>query len=1197
MRLTLIFAIGLSLANAHINTSADIPAMRQEHSSKRTGASASSVRKMDTRSNTHGNHNIFSFSLNPTVFLHPAHDHDRASASASAPKLNASGDSDKDLELDRHLYSTPRSRNSQVGSVYVGLDYLSVHEHEHGQRDGHLKDGTSIDVDLEHRRQLIDDHNEMVRTFQEQRKYSRFEHARKMKQNPKGLNFRSLSLYNNDNEGTAPKNSNESDSESLVGGSFDAYQTAPLSQGIGTHYATVYIGSPMPQPQTLIVDTGSHHTAFPCKPCKNCGETYHADAYFDPNQSDTFRKLMCGQCTADVNKSCSGNGECSLSQSYAEGSSWRAYQARDVFFCGYNHPKQIEVAHSAEHEHEHEYDISKLDDKYAMPFTFGCQNHLTGLFIEQLADGIMGMSATETTLPKQLYDAKIIEHNMFSMCFSRNVKHEKDGITAGVLTLGGVDERLQRSPMVYAHAQIDAYHGWYAVHVKRFWLRKNGGLSAKAGIQIDKGGHPGKLQKPQFTLVSKDEKMMNTGSGIIVDSGTTDSYFSRSLKKPFENAFKAMTGMSYSNRRMTLTKEQVLELPTILIQMTPHDLQAYDTSMDANSVVGLAGKGLSPEYPQDIIIAIPPTHYMEYTDGKSYTPRVYFSESSGGVLGANAMMNHDVSFDWENRRVGFSESTCDYDLLMEGSEIAEDTGAMGDGASKDCILGEPNVEQNCHVDTITCTEDDGDKRLDGTMMWEMLVEQENFDDGRDCVSVAKSRFKDENTYPNPVRAGCNGAGVCTALVPCSITCADAVSKQNSTNASDDDDDTANEPDANDANSGQQEGDKGTLIRAPCPNEGWGSCQASCQQSKVFSKLRHDGDCHVHHVEQRSCHIDSCGRHDPCIVPFKVHSIIMFAGANSSLWDKNDEEIFIDSFVNVVNMEREPGDELFGSGDVKVFSVGPWKVNDEEFYEAEDEHDDNINAKMGMQIVLEVSIYNDDVVFPSDEDTSNNDTNVVALKGKQVMHLITGPDHATCRESDIYHLSQTALDVHLELGKNDFMENIIMDIRRNIGHDAVILHNSVFAPIGDEGKSTDNSAVLTSWTVKTETGIFNGSFDVLDRDDLSANTLLVIALSLFLFAVCYFGVCCGTFCTRRRYRLMEAKNTLMKSAKERRAEKERGQYATIDGGVQMDGDDLGEIELGSGIDSFQDHPIDTVDGNEKEDLNFEDDVDSKMSRLK
>ena len=54
-----------------------------------------------------------------------------------------------------------------------------------------------------------------------------------------------------------------------------------------THYAHVYVGTPA-QRVSVIVDTGSHHTAFPCSGCKSCGK--HTDPYFAArNDGSWFR--------------------------------------------------------------------------------------------------------------------------------------------------------------------------------------------------------------------------------------------------------------------------------------------------------------------------------------------------------------------------------------------------------------------------------------------------------------------------------------------------------------------------------------------------------------------------------------------------------------------------------------------------------------------------------------------------------------------------------------------------------------------------------------------------------------------------------------------------------------------------------------------------------------------------------------------
>lgn len=73
--------------------------------------------------------------------------------------------------------------------------------------------------------------------------------------------------------------------------STDAVFFVPLSQGYGTHYVTVWVWSPTPQRKSVIVDTGSHYTTFPCKSCDNCGEEYHTDQYFDHDMSSSFHVL------------------------------------------------------------------------------------------------------------------------------------------------------------------------------------------------------------------------------------------------------------------------------------------------------------------------------------------------------------------------------------------------------------------------------------------------------------------------------------------------------------------------------------------------------------------------------------------------------------------------------------------------------------------------------------------------------------------------------------------------------------------------------------------------------------------------------------------------------------------------------------------------------------------------------------------
>lgn len=72
-----------------------------------------------------------------------------------------------------------------------------------------------------------------------------------------------------------------------------SFEDTPLFPGWGTHFAYVYAGTP-PQRVSVIVDTGSHFTAFPCSECKNCGS--HTDPHWDHTKSSSSRVVSCKDC-------------------------------------------------------------------------------------------------------------------------------------------------------------------------------------------------------------------------------------------------------------------------------------------------------------------------------------------------------------------------------------------------------------------------------------------------------------------------------------------------------------------------------------------------------------------------------------------------------------------------------------------------------------------------------------------------------------------------------------------------------------------------------------------------------------------------------------------------------------------------------------------------------------------------------------
>lgn len=388
----------------------------------------------------------------------------------------------------------------------------------------------------------------------------------------------------------------------------------PLGVGLGTHYAELYLGIP-PQKASVIIDTGSHLTALPCNFCKDCGN--HTDPLYDISKSKTVKYLPCHATTPllGICQTCS-NGLCHMGQAYKEGSRWEAIVINELTWIG-------QLSSTNENDKVNH----KLMKKYAIPFPIGCQTNETGLFITQKENGIMGMGNHPATFLSFLHRQKKIKKKVFSICFSKNGGH---------MTIGAYDPRL---------------------HVEK--------ESGKDGVQYTKLIQ--KKKTPQwYTVALKDlqlngktlgveAKKYNTGKGLIVDSGSTDTFFTSEARDAFLTLFKHLTnGIEYSNKPMSLTPEDIEKLPNITLVF----------ASDGKSEQG------QDILKQDVKLEIPPTKYLTVTKSGKVYGNYHFTESNGGVLGASTMVGLDVIFDQDQHRIGFAYANCDKDL-KSGDRIAD----------------------------------------------------------------------------------------------------------------------------------------------------------------------------------------------------------------------------------------------------------------------------------------------------------------------------------------------------------------------------------------------------------------------------------------------------------------------------------------------------------------------------------------------
>jgi hypothetical protein len=300
----------------------------------------------------------------------------------------------------------------------------------------------------------------------------------------------------------------------------------------------------------------------------------------------------------------------------------------------------------------------------------------------------MGMDNADTAFWNQMKKAGAIKSNVFALCFSRQPTADREGTEAGALTLGGVDDRFHTSPMVYTGGTDTG--GFFNVHIRRIYLREgNSGDSATSS-----------RPKAQVLPIDITVDVLNRGR-VIVDSGTTDSYFTRNLNGPFLAAYKQMTGTDYNHNPVSLTKQQLDAMPTILVQLAGDVAQNQGLfKNNADSTTGLAA-AVDPDNPYDVLLAIPASHYMEFDEKKGkYVGRFYTDEGSGSVIGANAMMGHNIVFDVDQGRIGWAESACDYSHLINASGFG-DNGSTSSEKTTTPTEGEDHEPDNHNLDKPT----------------------------------------------------------------------------------------------------------------------------------------------------------------------------------------------------------------------------------------------------------------------------------------------------------------------------------------------------------------------------------------------------------------------------------------------------------------------------------------------------------------
>lgn len=447
-------------------------------------------------------------------------------------------------------------------------------------------------------------------------------------------------------------------------------QVGSLYQGYGTHYVDLWVGSPIPQRRTVIIDTGSQITAFPCMDCQNksnhflnaeealqCVESDHFDTDFNRTESKTFQDVPCDKCSIGFCSKAKQNDQCEIRSSYVEGSNWMAYEATDIIYLG-NAVNNASLTEDNNEEIDEEDSIN--EEKFllnsAFQFRFACQTKISNTFKKQLADGIMGLDNERGSFWHQMHNAGVISNQQFSICLAPKIPlfqgQDKESVnkeeslyqqkTAGSISFGGIDESITASPVVYSQMFESMF---YTVQVTNVYFQK-----------------PTIEEKNNFVLhkISLEERNSHGQGYAIVDSGATETYLSN-IKQEFETTFKQMTGFHYRHEFDDLTKEQLAKLPTIILQL--RGLNSNE-KMPKGGIPGYSSI-LDTKNPFDVILVIPPHHYIEYSPkAQKYVSRIVLTSSPTGndnIIGSNILQGYNILFDMDNDRIGWALSSCDFD--------------------------------------------------------------------------------------------------------------------------------------------------------------------------------------------------------------------------------------------------------------------------------------------------------------------------------------------------------------------------------------------------------------------------------------------------------------------------------------------------------------------------------------------------------
>ena len=353
------------------------------------------------------------------------------------------------------------------------------------------------------------------------------------------------------------------------------------SNQLNYYYTTLFLG-PKKIPQTYIIDTGSTITTSPCKKCISCGK--HLNIPYELEDDSNIINCNSIICNLVCSSTCL-NDKCSFTVNYLENSKLSGiFNMQEIYFEKINMSPNI------------------TSKSFKIPI--GCTTNETKLFITQSSDGIMGLNNSGKSFVSILYRLKIINKNLFSLCFGQN---------DGYFSIGQID-------MTYHKTKIE-YIPILDEEEKNYFIKIN---EIKIGDKIIPNSYKG-----------------------FIDSGSSITYFPYDIYSSIINEFKSIckkNGKKCGKFNNLFVKQYCVFFDSIdnkekaINECWPNitfNLDGHNYTLSAND------------------------YYIDMSNNQNLACVGFEGQKISSItLGTTFMHGHDIIFDLGNQQIGFAIADC-----------------------------------------------------------------------------------------------------------------------------------------------------------------------------------------------------------------------------------------------------------------------------------------------------------------------------------------------------------------------------------------------------------------------------------------------------------------------------------------------------------------------------------------------------------